>query len=222
MSAPPAPFEYRPPAEPWLTVLHCDNDLLVLDKQSGLLSVAGKPEGHEDCLEARARARYPQARLVHRLDRETSGVMVMAMNANAQRHLGLQFERRTLSKSYVARVWGHVEGECGRIDLPLATDAAARPKQKVDVADGRAAVTEWRVIAREENATRLLLHPLTGRSHQIRVHLMSIGHPILGDTFYATGEARAAAERLQLHAETLTLRHPTGGRHCSFTQPCPF
>ena len=217
-----ATFLYRPPLEPWLSVLHCDDDLLVLDKPSGLLSVAGKPAEHQDCLEARAKARFPEARLVHRLDRETSGIMVMAMNAKAQRHLGLQFERRTLAKSYVARVWGQVEGESGRIDLPLATDAEARPKQKVDMENGRQAITGWRVIGRERNATRLLLQPLTGRSHQIRVHLVSLGHPILGDSFYATGEALAAADRLQLHAETLSLRHPTGGRHCSFTQPCPF
>ena len=217
-----AGFDYRPPTAPWLTVLHCDDDILVLDKPSGLLCVPGKPEAHRDCLEARAKDQFPQALLVHRLDRETSGIVVMAMNRRAQRHLGLQFERRKLTKTYIARVWGDVEGECGRIDLPLATDAPNRPRQKVDFENGRPAVTEWRVIGREDGATRLKLNPLTGRSHQLRVHLLSIGHPILGDTFYADGDALAATPRLQLHAEELSLRHPADGRPCTFVQACPF
>lgn len=215
-------FEYCPPAEPWLTVLHQDEDIIVLDKPSGLLCVPGKPEAHRDCLETRVKESFPQALLVHRLDRETSGIVVMAMNRPAQRHLGLQFERRTLSKTYIARVWGRVDGESGRIDLPLATDPDARPKQKIDFAKGRKAITEWKVAGREEGATRLELSPLTGRSHQLRVHLLSIGHPILGDSFYAEGDALAAAPRLQLHAETLSLRHPSDGRHCTFMQACPF
>lgn len=217
-----ARFDYRPPTDPWLTVLHQDEEILVLAKPSGLLCVAGKPETHRDCLEARAKDRFPQALLVHRLDRETSGVVIMAMNRRAQRHLGLQFERRKLSKTYIARVWGRVEEESGRIDLPLATDAPNRPKQKVDHERGRPAITEWQVIGRENNTTRLKLQPLTGRSHQLRVHLLSIGHPILGDSFYAEGDALAAASRLQLHAEELTLRHPSDGQPCTFKQACPF
>ena len=215
-------FDYNPPLNPRLTVIHADEDILVLSKPSGLLSVPGKPDAHRDSLEVRARERFPEALLVHRLDRETSGVVVMAMNRHAQRHLGLQFERRKLTKTYVARVWGDVKGEAGTIDLPLATDAANRPKQKVDLETGRPAITEWKVKAREGGVTRLQLHPLTGRSHQLRVHLLSIGHPILGDRFYAEGEALAAASRLQLHAETLSLRHPADGRHCTFTEACPF
>jgi tRNA pseudouridine32 synthase/23S rRNA pseudouridine746 synthase len=222
LSHSPAPFDYQPPLEPWLTVLHHDDDLLVLSKQSGLLCVAGKPAAHHDCLEARAKDRYPQALLVHRLDRDTSGIVVMAMNAKAQRHLGLQFERRKLKKTYIARVWGHVAGESGTINLPLATDWPNKPKQKVDFTSGRAAQTDWQVIAREEQATRLKLTPLTGRSHQLRVHMLSLGHPILGDNFYATGPALAPAERLQLHADALELHHPSDGRICRFTDPAPF
>tara|TARA_R110002110_G_scaffold14704_1_gene67722 strand:- start:3013 stop:3684 length:672 start_codon:yes stop_codon:yes gene_type:complete len=218
----PAPFLYAPPMEPYLTVLHQDDDLLVLDKQGGLLCVAGKPAEHGDCLEVRAQHACPQARIVHRLDRETSGVIVMAMNAKAHRHLGLQFERRKVKKIYIARVWGHVAGESGHIDLPLACDWPHRPKQKVDMEHGRAAMTGWEVVGREKRATRVRLSPLTGRSHQLRVHMLNLGHPILGDSFYATGEARAAADRLQLHAETLTLHHPADGTLHSFTAPCPF
>jgi tRNA pseudouridine32 synthase/23S rRNA pseudouridine746 synthase len=218
----PPPFDYRPPLNPWLTVLHQDEDILVLDKPSGLLCVAGKPASHGDCLEARVKERFPQSLLVHRIDRETSGIVVMAMNKFAQRHLGLQFEKRKISKTYVARVWGQVEGESGRIDLPLTTDAANRPRQKVDFENGRTAITEWEVAGREKSATRLTLRPLTGRSHQLRVHMLSIGHPILGDKFYSDGAALKAAPRLQLHAEALQLRHPADGRPCLFRQECPF
>ncbi|MDO9127111.1 MAG: pseudouridine synthase, partial [Parvibaculum sp.] len=137
-------------------------------------------------------------------------------------HLGLQFERRKIRKTYVARVWGHLAGESGRVDLPIACDWPNRPKQMVDMEAGRPAQTEWEILAREETATRLRLSPLTGRSHQLRVHMLSLGHPILGDNFYATGEAFAAADRLQLHAETLTLHHPADGTVRTFSVPCPF
>ncbi|PKP77855.1 MAG: RNA pseudouridine synthase [Alphaproteobacteria bacterium HGW-Alphaproteobacteria-3] len=215
-------FHYDPPLTPWLTVLHADEDILVLAKQSGLLSVAGKPAEHGDCLESRAKAEHANARIVHRLDRETSGVVVMAMNPKAHRHLGLQFERRKIRKKYVARVWGHVKDDKGTVDLPLSCDWPNRPMQMIDLANGRAARTDWEILAREENATRLVLSPLTGRSHQLRVHMLSLGHPILGDGFYAPGPAFAAADRLQLHAESLTLHHPSDGVLRTFADPCPF
>ena len=217
-----APFLYRPPTEPWLVVLHEDEELLVLAKQSGLLSVAGKPADHADCLESRAQAEYPDARIVHRLDRETSGVIVMAMNAKAHRHLGLQFERRKTCKKYIARVWGKVEPDSGVVNLPLSCDWPNRPKQMVDMEGGRSAITTWEVLERGEKATRLSLSPLTGRSHQIRVHMLSMGHPILGDSFYAPEPARILADRLQLHAESLTLHHPSDGRLMTFKDSCPF
>ena len=146
----------------------------------------------------------------------------MAMNAKAHRHLGLQFERRKTSKRYIARVWGDVRGEAGAIDLPLSCDWPNRPKQMVDKENGRPALTHWEVIRREESATRLALVPITGRSHQLRVHMLSLGHPIVGDGFYATGPAIAAADRLQLHAESLTLHHPSDGGLITFSDPCPF
>lgn len=215
-------FKYDPPLAPWLTILHVDDDILVLAKQYGLLCVAGKPAEHGDCLESRARAEYANARIVHRLDRETSGVVIMAMNPKAHRHLGLQFERRKIRKRYVARVWGRMKDDRGIVDQPLSCDWPNRPKQMINLENGRPAQTEWEVLAREENATRLLLSPLTGRSHQLRVHMLSLGHPILGDGFYATGPALAAAKRLQLHAESLTLHHPSDGTLRTFTEPCPF
>jgi len=217
----PAPFPYTPPMEP-LTILHRDDDILVLSKPGGLLTVPGKPAEHGDCLERRARAADPAALLVHRLDRDTSGVIVMARNRQAQRHLGLQFERRMTRKTYIARVWGQVMGESGRVDAPIACDWPNRPKQMIDNENGRPAETEWQVMARETMATRMMLRPLTGRSHQLRVHMASLGHPVLGDNFYAHEEALRAAGRLQLHALELTIRHPADGRFCTFRDACPF
>jgi tRNA pseudouridine32 synthase/23S rRNA pseudouridine746 synthase len=213
------PPRFRPGAA--LRLLHADAELLVVEKPSGLLSVPAKPPGPQDCVEAQLRAEFPEARLVHRLDLETSGVMVFARTPLAQRHLGWQFERRRLTKTYVARVEGRVDGECGCIDLPLAADWPNRPRQMVTPC-GKPSLTEWEVTAREPAATRLLLTPLTGRSHQLRIHLATMGHPILGDPIYAPPEAVAAAPRLQLHAATLTLRHPDGGAWITFESPPPF
>ncbi len=202
-----------------LTVIHADAAIVVLDKPSGLLSVPAKPPGPQDCLVARARAVWTDIRLVHRLDRDTSGVMVFARSAAAQRHLGWQFERRQVEKTYVARVAGRVAQERGRIELPLICDWPNRPRQMVCHERGKPAVTDWEVIAREPGATRLRLRPLTGRSHQLRVHLAALGHPILGDPLY--GDA-ASADRLQLHAETLSFRHPEGGARVTFHAEVPF
>ncbi len=205
-----------------LTVLHADAHLLVLDKPSGLLSVPAKPPGPADCLEARARSAFPEALLVHRLDRDTSGVMVFARTRLAQRHLNWQFERRQVAKTYLALVFGLVPGEAGRIDLPLICDWPRRPLQMVCHARGKPAVTDWRARERGVDRTRLELAPLTGRSHQLRVHLRAIGHPILGDPFYAEGPALAAALRLMLHATRIGFRHPDGGAHVAFESPAPF
>jgi tRNA pseudouridine32 synthase/23S rRNA pseudouridine746 synthase len=210
------------PPPPGIRVLHADAQLLVVDKPSGLLSVPAKPPGPADCLEARVRAAFPEALLVHRLDGDTSGVMLFARTRLAQRHLGWQFERRQLRKTYVARVAGQVAGEAGRIDLPLICDWPNRPRQMVCHARGRPAQTDWRVLAREPAATRLELSPRTGRSHQLRVHMLALGHPILGDAFYADPDARAAADRLQLHARAIELRHPEGGGWVRFEAPLPF
>lgn len=226
-TAAPPDGPYCPPTDPWLTVLHQDDDILVLSKPSGLLSVPGKSADLADCLERRARETFPAATMVHRLDRDTSGLLVLAQNARAHRHLGLQFERRKVQKAYLARVWGHVEADEGRIDLPLICDWPNRPMQMVDHGRGRPAQTDWQVLAREQTpdgnpVTRLSLFPLTGRSHQLRVHMLARGHPVLGDRLYAPKDALAAADRLQLHAERLTLFHPADGRVMTFEDDCPF
>ncbi|MCK8484275.1 RluA family pseudouridine synthase [Aliiroseovarius sp. S2029] len=212
--------EYTPPDEP-LKIVHQDHELLLVDKPAGLLSVPGKGAHLADCLLSRIQAVFPDALLVHRLDRDTSGIMVFAMTPHAQRHLGLQFEKRQVKKAYVARVWGRVADREGTVDLPLIVDWPNRPKQHVCFENGKPAITDWKVLKYEEQATRVRLFPQTGRSHQLRVHMKEIGHPILGDPFYAEGEARNAL-RLMLHAESLRLRHPDGGKGLTFKAKCPF
>ena len=215
-----AEFTYAPPTGP-LDVVHHDADLLVLNKPSGLLSVPGKAAEHADCLEARAKAAYPEALLVHRLDMDTSGLMIFAMNKAAQRHLGLQFERRHVAKTYEALVWGQPEAS-GEVDLPLIVDWPNRPLQMVDHTRGKKAHTAWEVMAREATHARVCLMPTTGRSHQLRVHMLALGHPILGDRFYAKSDALKAAPRLCLHALELEIFHPVGGARRVFRAPCPF
>lgn len=213
-------FTYSPPDVP-LSILYQDQAVLVVDKPSGLLSVPGKLEGRADCLEARLRKAFPNALLVHRLDCDTSGVMIFARNKAAQGFLGQEFEQRRAQKTYVARVRGVIAADNGRVDLPLGTDWPNRPRQMVDFAKGRAAVTDWQVIGRVGNETRVRLTPHTGRSHQLRVHMLEIGHPILGDPIY--DEANAAQwPRLMLHAETLAVHHPETKALTTFSAPCPF
>jgi tRNA pseudouridine32 synthase/23S rRNA pseudouridine746 synthase len=214
--APPPGFTYAPPPGD-LSVLHQDQCLLIVDKPEGLLSVPGRTPDLADCVESRARNICPDARIVHRLDMDTSGVMVLARTAEAHRHLGLQFERRHTSKTYEAVVEGHVSGSAGTIDLPLRCDWPNRPKQMVCFEHGRRGTTHWRVLERSQGSTRLKLTPITGRSHQLRVHLMTCGHPIMGDAFYGT-----KAKRLHLHASELTLRHPDGGDPMTFCSAVPF
>lgn len=215
---------YTPPDEP-LRILHHDHEIVLVDKPSGLLSVPGKGEALADCLITRLQGVFPDALLVHRLDRDTSGVMVFALTPHAQRHLGLQFEKRMTKKIYLARVWGRVEGREGTVNLPIIVDWPNRPLQKIDFENGREAITDWRVVRHETDdlgeTTRMRLMPKTGRSHQLRIHMRELGHPILGDSLYASGPAREA-QRLMLHAESLRFRHPDGGKNLSFSANCPF
>jgi len=212
--------DYAPPTDP-LDVLHDDHEILVVNKPAGLLSVPGKGAHLADCLLARVQDAYPQALLVHRLDRDTSGVMIFALTPHAQRHLGLQFEKRQTKKTYVARIWGKLEQKTGEVDLPLIVDWPNRPLQKVCHETGRAAFTEWRVMRHGKDETRVRLTPRTGRSHQLRVHMLALGHPILGDPLYATGAARDFS-RLMLHSEELRIRHPDGGAGVKFRAKVPF
>ncbi|APX13350.1 RluA family pseudouridine synthase [Tateyamaria omphalii] len=211
---------YAPPDEP-LDILHDDAEMLVVSKPSGLLSVPGKGEHLSDCLIARVQAVWPQALLVHRLDRDTSGVMVFGLTPHAQRFLSKQFELRAAKKTYVARVWGRMTPKTGRVDLPLIVDWPNRPRQHVDHENGKPAVTDWRVLRDTETESRVRLMPQTGRSHQLRVHMMELGHPILGDPFYADGLARDF-ERLMLHSEELRIKHPDSGKMMRFRAAAPF
>ncbi|WP_299044645.1 pseudouridine synthase [uncultured Tateyamaria sp.] len=211
---------YAPPNDP-LDILHDDAEMLVVSKPSGLLSVPGKGAHLSDCLIARVQAVWPQALLVHRLDRDTSGVMVFGLTPHAQRFLGKQFELRAAKKTYVARVWGRMTPKTGRVDLPLIVDWPNRPKQHVDHENGKPAVTDWRVLRDTETESRVRLMPQTGRSHQLRVHMAELGHAILGDPFYAEGPARNF-ERLMLHSEELRIKHPDSGKMMRFRSAAPF
>ncbi|WP_339636547.1 RluA family pseudouridine synthase [uncultured Sulfitobacter sp.] len=212
--------EYNPPQDP-LVILHEDAEVLLVDKPSGLLSVPGKGEHLADCLIARVQAVFPEALLVHRLDRDTSGVMIFAMTPHAQRHLGLQFEKRMTRKTYVARVWGVPEEKSGTVDLPLIVDWPNRPLQKVCHETGKPAQTDWKMLKTDGETSRVRLFPKTGRSHQLRVHMLALGHPILGDPFYATGPARDFP-RLMLHSEELRFNHPQGGTSTKVRAKAPF
>ena len=201
---------YTPPDTP-LSVLHEDAEVLLVDKPAGLLSVPGKGPHLADCLLSRVQDAFPDALLVHRLDRDTSGVMIFALTPHAQRHLGLQFEKRMTKKTYVARVWGTPSDKTGTVDLPLIVDWPNRPKQKVCFETGKPAQTDWRVLKSQGETSRIRLQPHTGRSHQLRVHMLALGHPILGDPFYASGAA-GDFPRLMLHSQELRFNHPQGGR----------
>ncbi|MFN3543630.1 MAG: RluA family pseudouridine synthase [Thiobacillus sp.] len=204
---------------------HADTALLVLDKPSGLLSVPGRGPDKADCLAARAQALYPDALVVHRLDMDTSGLMVMARGGAMQRALSRAFAARLVTKRYVAVVAGRLEApaaDWGTIDLPLICDWPNRPRQMVDPVHGKPSVTRWRVLGYEGRATRVELEPVTGRSHQLRVHLQALGHPILGDVLYAPLAARQEAQRLLLHASALGLEHPVSGARLTFESAPPF
>ncbi|KZY49665.1 RNA pseudouridine synthase [Pseudoalteromonas shioyasakiensis] len=201
---------------PYLSIVYQDDDLLIVNKPSGLLTVPGKDPKHADCLIARINRVFPTAKIVHRLDMATSGIICLAMHKEAHRNLSIQFQDRKTAKRYIARVFGKLEQETGSVDLPLICDWPNRPKQMVDHDNGKPSLTHFKVLEYEQNATRVELTPITGRSHQLRVHMLSLGHPILGDKLYAHPKAFAMAPRLQLHAEMLTLAHPASGETLIF------
>ena len=211
---------YSPP-QGEIPILHEDSDLLVVDKPAGLLSVPGKGPELADCLIARLERAFPTVRLVHRLDRDTSGVMVFALTAHAQRHLGQQFETRKTRKTYIARVAGRLAPKPGSVDLPLIVDWPNRPLQKVCHETGKPALTEYKVTKASDAESRVRLHPVTGRSHQLRVHMLALGHPIIGDPLYAP-ETAAEHPRMMLHAEELRLHHPESGIGVKFRAKAPF
>jgi tRNA pseudouridine32 synthase/23S rRNA pseudouridine746 synthase len=207
--------------------LYVDDTLLVVDKPSGLLAVPGRGDDKQDCLSARVQARYPDALIVHRLDMATSGLMVLARGAAAQRVLSKAFAAREVNKRYIAVVVGRLQAPAeawGVIDLPIIADWPRRPLQMIDHQHGKPSITRWRVLAHDDIAltTRVELEPVTGRSHQLRLHLRELGHPILGDTLYAPPAIQAMAGRLLLHASSLRFAHPVSGEALAFAQPAMF
>ena len=210
-----------------LVVLHEDEALLVLDKPSGLLSVPGRGADKQDCLSARAQARYPDALIVHRLDMATSGLMILARGPEAQKTINHAISSRQVKKTYFAVVDGLLAA-CSEnwetIDLPIAVDWPNRPRRLIDYALGKPSQTRWRVVSQDcvARTTRLELEPITGRSHQLRVHMMALGHPILGDALYAAPPVQARAERLLLHACALELNHPITDQALRFVSPPPY
>ena len=200
-------------------LIYQDDALLVVNKPAGLLAVPGRGEDKQDCLSARLQQCFPDVLVVHRLDMATSGLMLFARGAGMQRKLSLLFQKREVSKRYVAVVFGRMVQEVGDIDLPIAADWPNRPLRKIDAEQGKPSLTRYRVLGHAADTTRVELEPVTGRTHQLRVHMAAIGHPILGDALY--GEA-ASAPRLLLHASSLSFAHPLSGESLNFNSPPPY
>ncbi|BBM01450.1 RluA family pseudouridine synthase [Microbulbifer sp. GL-2] len=213
--------KYCPSTEPYFTVVYKDPSLLVLDKPSGLLCVPGRDPAHKDSLASRVQEHYPEALIVHRLDMDTSGLVVMARSPEVHRALSTLFQKRKVDKTYFARVWGVPETDIGEVDLPLICDWPNRPRQIVDFEVGKPSLTHWEKISNSNSCSLIRLKPITGRSHQLRVHMQAIGHPILGDPFYAHKEAVAAASRLLLHASELKFIHPVKEEMLQFNSELP-
>ena len=207
-----------------LLIVHADDSLVVVDKPAGLLSVPGRGVDKADNATARVQAEFADALTVHRLDMATSGLLLFARGASMQRQLSALFEAREVIKHYEALVSGLVDQDHGEIDLPLAADWPQRPRQMVDHVRGKPSLTRYRVLQRDaqDRTTRVLLQPLTGRSHQLRVHLLAIGHPIVGDALYAPPEMAAHHDRLMLHATRLEFRHPLSGDELRLLSAAPF
>jgi tRNA pseudouridine32 synthase/23S rRNA pseudouridine746 synthase len=205
-----------------IAILYEDDDLLLVRKPDLLLSIPGRHPLNKDCLITRLQQRYPTASIVHRLDLDTSGIMVIPLNKPTHAHISRQFQERQVRKSYHAIVFGVVEADEGEVDLPIASDWDNRPRQMICHERGRSAFTRFEVLRRETDRSRLLLKPVTGRSHQLRIHMREIGHPILGCDMYAHETALNMADRLQLHASTLEFEHPRSGEWLSGECPPDF
>ena len=220
-SADDTPPYQVPHSREFIRLLFRDPHLLIVDKPTLLLSVPGRHPLNHDCLLNRLSHRYPGVSAVHRLDLDTSGVMVIPRHKEALSRLARQFQERRIDKTYIARVAGHVAADAGECDLPLIADWPNRPKQKVCFETGKQALTRWEVLSRDDSSSLLLLTPVTGRSHQLRIHMREIGHPILGCDFYAPEAALNAAPRLLLHATSLRFSHPVSGEVLTARSPAP-
>ena len=216
-------IDYNPPQEPWLDLVYRDDYIAVVNKPSGLLSVPGNQPQYYDSAMSRVKEKYGFCEPAHRLDMATSGILLFALSKAADRELKRQFREREPKKYYQALVWGHVEQDHGVVELPLICDWQNRPRQKICFERGKRAVTFYDVLQRyPNNTTRVKLTPITGRSHQLRLHMLALGHPILGDKFYAHPQAKALSPRLCLHAESLQIQHPISGETMEFTAPVGF
>lgn len=216
-------IEYNPPQEPWLDLVYRDDYIAVVNKPSGLLSVPGNQPQYYDSAMSRVKEKYGFCEPAHRLDMATSGILLFALSKAADRELKRQFREREPKKYYQALIWGHVEQDHGVVELPLICDWENRPRQKICFERGKRAVTFYDVLQRyPNNTTRVKLTPITGRSHQLRLHMLALGHPILGDKFYAHPQAKALSPRLCLHAESLQIQHPITGETMEFTAPVGF
>ncbi|MFB9137118.1 bifunctional tRNA pseudouridine(32) synthase/23S rRNA pseudouridine(746) synthase RluA [Vibrio olivae] len=217
-----AMHEYHPPTEPWVEIIYEDEHILAVNKPSGLLSVPGRLPEHQDSMWRRLQETHPSIQVVHRLDMDTSGLMVLAKDKWAESALKKQFQYRLTHKVYYARVWGAVNHEQGELDFPLIGDWPNRPKQKVCYQQGKPAKTYYQVVEREAQTTLVRLLPVTGRSHQLRVHMQALGHPIVGDEFYASEQAFEFSDRLELHAAELSFYHPRSHELSSLFVACDF
>ncbi|HDR0626762.1 bifunctional tRNA pseudouridine(32) synthase/23S rRNA pseudouridine(746) synthase RluA [Pasteurella multocida] len=216
-------ISYTPPTDPYLDIVHYDDHFVVINKPSGLLSVPGNQPQYYDSAMSRVKEKYGFCEPAHRLDMSTSGLILFALSKVADRELKRQFREREPKKYYQALVWGHLEEDQGEVNLPLICDWENRPRQKICFERGKPALTLYEVLARyPNNTTRVKLTPITGRSHQLRLHMLALGHPILGDKFYAPPQAKALSPRLCLHAEQLAFRHPITQEWLSFSAPPAF
>jgi len=215
-------FHYDPPTEPWLDKLYQDKDMIVFNKPAGILSVPGRDIERHDSMYSRLLALHPNSFTVHRLDLATSGVIIFALRKDAEKALKRQFQERETQKTYYARVLGHVKASQGVIDVPLAKDSDNPPKHKVDHENGKACKTFYEVVSYGEQTTLVKLMPVTGRTHQLRLHMRAIGHPILGDDFYADPVALSLSPRLLLHASEVSILHPYTKKMMTFTTQVPF
>lgn len=215
-------FVYNPPTSPWLDIVYRDNDIAVVNKPSGLLSVPGRELIHRDSVTLRLMSVLPTALIVHRLDMDTSGIMLFALNKAAQSGISRQFQQRSTQKTYLAKILGHPNEPEGSVNLPLICDWPNRPLQMVDHNVGKPSLTHYKVLEQYQQSSLVELTPVTGRSHQLRVHMQQLGHAILGDRFYGKPIAHPMAPRLCLHAHSLSIEHPITHEPMTFSVPCPF
>ena len=215
-------MKYSPETKPYLHIIYQDKDIIVLNKPNGLLSVPGRKKEHKDSILERVKYEYPIAYDVHRLDMATSGLIIVALRKSAERELKKQFREKTIQKTYYAEVHGHLTEKKNRINLPLTVDWVQRPKQKICFDTGKAATTEYEVVKEKKHSSIVKLSPITGRTHQLRLHMAAIGHPILGDHFYAPQNIQRLSSYLRLHAYAISIKHPYFQHSLSLYTPCPF